>query len=403
MKKQKKSKKSYSVGHIHWAFTPVIGGVETHLKILLSEMKNYGHKIALLTADSQGRPKKEKIGGIDVYRTPLLNLDLLLEKEAKNGDIDLKKLYLDFIERIKADIIHVHNMHYFSKKHIKVLEKICARKGIPIVLTAHNVWDDGMYLDIVKSVNWSHIIAVSHYIKRELWGIGINENKITAIHHGIDTDIYRPGVRADRILRKYPILKGKRIIFHPARISLAKGCDVSVKAMNIVRRHLKDTVLVLAGSKNIVDWNERQHKDIEYIKELILKLGMEKQVVIDSFDQREMVELYNLSEAALYPSTAQEPFGLTMLESQACGVPIIVTYSGGMIEVIHDKINGFVVPTGDFSQVAYRIMFLLGDTEMRKKMGRTGRDIVRYHYTKEMMVERNIEIYRKVMGEKTDF
>jgi len=397
-----KKGKKYRVAHIHWAFEPVIGGVETHLKILLPEIKKRGHGVCLLTADVKGRPAKEVIEGIPVYRTPYLNLDLLLKMESMEIEKNLKDLYNEFIMETKPGIIHVHNMHYFSKVHIKMLEYVAKQKGIPVVLTAHNVWDDNLYLDIVKSVSWDHIIAVSHYIKRELWGIGIDDEKITAVHHGIDTNIYRPGIKPVRIMKKYPQLKGKRVVFHPARMSLAKGCDVSVKAINLVKKHYKNVMLVLAGTKNIIDWNATQHKDIKYVMRLIKNFKLEKNVLIEAFNQQEMVELYNISEVALYPSTAQEPFGLTMLESQACGVPIIVTFSGGMTEVIHDKINGFVVPTGDFAQIGFRIMFMLGDHGLRKKMGRTGREIVRVHYTKEMMVERNIEVYNKVMGEKVD-
>jgi len=396
-------KKKYSIGHIHWAYDPIIGGVETHLKILLPEIIKSGHRVSLLTADYKGKPQEEKAAGFSIFRTPYLNLDLLLKMESKDIETNLKALYRNYIDRIKADIIHVHNMHYFSKVHIKTLEYVCKQKGIPLILTAHNVWNDNMYLDIINDIGWEHIIAVSHYIKRELWGIGIDEAKITAIHHGIDTSLYRPGIKPSRVMKKFPQLKGKRVIFHPARMSLAKGCDISVKALNLVLKHYKDSFLVLAGTRKIVDWNATQHEDIIYVNKLIEAFGIQKNVLIDSFNQREMIELYNISQVALYPSTSQEPFGLTMLESQACGIPIIVTHSGGMTEVIHDKINGYVVPVGDFSQAAFRIMFLLGDDRLRLQMGRTGREIARFNYTKELMAFRNVEIYRKAMGEKVDF
>lgn len=390
--------KKLSVGHIHWAYEPIIGGVETHLKILLPDLVKRGIKVGLLTSSVEGYPNQEKKDGIHIYRTPYLNLDFLVKMKTNELKNNLIRVYIDFINELKPDILHVHNFHYFSKTHIKTLEYIAKDRDIPIILTAHNVWNDNLFLQIIYDVDWSHIIAVSHYIKRELWGFGIREDKITVIHHGIDINLYRPGVDTKKILKKYSQLKGKKVVFHPARVSLAKGGDISIKAMNLVRRHFKDAFLVLAGNKNIIDWNGAQQEDFIYMSNLIKRFKMEKNILVDAFNREEMIQLYNLAKVSLYPSTAQEPFGLTMLESQACGTPIIVTKSGGMPEVIHDKINGIVIQREDFSQLAFSIIYLLGDDELRKRLGDTGREIVCLHYNKELMVNSNIKIYEKVLN-----
>ena len=87
-----------------------------------------------------------------------------------------------FINQTKPDCVHVHNMQYFSKIHALAIQKICAKKGIAVILTAHNVWDDNLFFDLTKKVKWSHIIAVSHFIKREIIGIGYKHRNITVIH-----------------------------------------------------------------------------------------------------------------------------------------------------------------------------------------------------------------------------
>jgi len=174
-----------------------------------------------------------------------------------------------FIEETKPDIIHTHNMHYFSEVHIRILEGLAKKKGIPLILTAHNVWDDILFLELIHKIDWSHIIAVSHFIKREIIGVGIDDTRITVIHHGVDEDKFNPGLKSDSILKKFPRLKGRKIIFHPARIGLAKGCDTSIKAINLVREDYPDVMLVLAGSKNIIDWGLTQQKDIAYLVSLI--------------------------------------------------------------------------------------------------------------------------------------
>ena len=93
---------------------------------------------------------------------------------------------------------------------------------------------------------------------------------------------------------------------------------------------------------------------------------IEENVLIDMYTLDEVRALYELSEVCLYPSTAAEPFGLTMLEAMAMEKPMIVTNMGGMPEVIRDGINGFIVPVRDFEMLAAKICQLLEDEKLLK-------------------------------------
>ncbi|MFA7272210.1 MAG: glycosyltransferase family 4 protein, partial [Candidatus Omnitrophota bacterium] len=244
---------------------------------------------------------------------------------------------------------------------------------------------------------WTHIIAVSHFIKKEIIGIGIDDRKITAIHHGIDQNEFHPKVDTKKILKKYPQLKNKRIVFHPARIGLAKGCDTSIKAINLVKQKYPDIMLVLAGSKNIIDWGETQQKDIAYLVNLIKHFKLEKNCLIDAYSLEEMNGLYAVSDICIYPSSCGEPFGLTMLEAMATAKPMIVTNSGGMPEVINDGINGYVIPVRDFELLAAKINNLLGDKKLRDRLGYTGRQMVESQYSKERITKDILSVYKKFL------
>jgi len=232
----------------------------------------------LLTGSIEGEKARTQYQGVEVHRTPLMDLNWLYKRGLSGLEEEIKKTFHSFLEENKPDIVHVHNMHYFSQGHIKALEKLCKERRIPLILTAHNVWDDILFLELTHNIDWDKIIAVSHFIKKEIIGIGIDDKKITVVHHGVDQDRFTPGVETKSILNKYPQLKGKKVIFHPARIGLAKGCDFSIKAMNIVRQKDPNIMLVLAGSKNIIDWGDTQQKDIAYLVDLIKHFGMEDNV-----------------------------------------------------------------------------------------------------------------------------
>ena len=63
-----------------------------------------------------------------------------------------------FLDRTRPDLIHAHNMHYFSAIHAQALDSYAKRNRIPLVLTAHNVWDDGEFLDLTLDINWTQTL-----------------------------------------------------------------------------------------------------------------------------------------------------------------------------------------------------------------------------------------------------
>jgi len=399
-KKGRKTKKKnkLNISHIHWGFPPVIGGVETHLDIILPAMSRAGHNVSILTGSFEGYKGYYKYKGIDIYRAPIMELNWLSQRGINGLEKEIRQNFRMFMDRTHPDVLHVHNMHYFSKPHTRILEEMANRRKIPLILTAHNVWDDNLFLDLTRNYKWEKIIAVSHFIKRELIGIGVDDRKIAVIHHGIDEKLYKPNVRISSILRKYPILKNRsRVIFHPARMGLAKGCDVSIKALRLVREKHPDVLLILAGTRNIIDWASTQQKDIAYMVNLIEYFNLRDNVLIDAFRLEDMPALYSMSNVCLYPSTSSEPFGLTMLEAMAAGKPMVVTDAGGMPEIIKDGINGFVIPIKNFEMLASRILQLLDDDRLNRRFGYTGREIVEQYYTSDIVTRNILMLYDKVL------
>ena len=383
--------------HVHWGFPPMIGGVETHLTILLPELVRMGHRVRLLTGSYAGEKETDVYDGVQVHRMPLFDLNWLVKRGLEGLEPDLRKIYTEEIRTVRPDIIHAHNMHYFSEPHARILDQISQENGIPLVLTAHNVWDDTLFLRLSREIRWSHIIAVSHYIRMELLGIGIDDSRTTTVHHGLDLSKYRPNRKPVEVLKRFPQLEGRSVVFHPARLGMAKGCDVSIKAMRVVLERFPEAMRVLAGSKNIIDWAVSQEKDVAYFIDLIRILGIQDNVLIDVFRLEEMPDLYALSKVVVYPSSQAEPFGLTLLESLASARPIVVTRMGGMPEIIQDEISGYVIPHRDFEALANRLILLLEDTRLRHRLGETGRQIVEQTYTKEIMTRQHLSVYDLVL------
>lgn len=388
------------IAMFHWGFPPIIGGVETHLTMLCPELVRKGHKVLLLTSTIEEMEGiEDNYEGTYIKRTPLMDLNWLYKRGLEDIEDKVEEVFADFIEKSRPDIIHAHNMHYFSQAHAKILEKLARKKGAPLVLTAHNVWDNILFLNLTLDISWDAVIAVSEFIAKELISIGVSKRKITVVYHGIDTKKFSPG-NPKSIFKEYPILKNKRVFFHPARTGLAKGSDISIKALRIIKKTIPNVILILAGTKHIIDWGASQQKDLAYIVQLVRRFGLEKNTFMDVFTREEMPELYQASEFAIYPSSVGEPFGLTMLEAMACARPMIVTNCGGMPEVVKDGVNGFVVKARDYKALADRCITLFQDEALKNSLAQTGREIVEQKYTKEIMAENTLAVYRKLLGKK---
>ncbi|KUK14705.1 MAG: Glycosyl transferase, group 1 [bacterium 42_11] len=391
------------IAMIHWAFFPIIGGTETHLALLCPELVKLGHDVSLLTGAVDGTPEKEVWKGVTIKRTPLLNINSLINENIEEKYEEIRETFEEFLSDFQPDIVHAHNMHYFSYTHAKALQEICKSYNCPLILTAHNEWKDELWQKICTlSSNWNRIIAVSHYIRQELIVSGYPANRTHVVYHGIDLEMFHPPKLAEiyRILKDYPTLKNRRVIFHPARLRRGKGCDLSIRAMDILRREFPDAILVLAGNtKNIVDTEGKGDTERDYIYKLIEELELEEHVYISSFHWSEIPKIYMIADVCIYPSTSQEPFGLVLLESMATAKPIIVSRSGGMTEIVKPGFNGFVVDRGDYEGLARYISFLLKNPEIAEEIGLNGRQYVEENFTIEALIQNTLQVYESALKE----
>ena len=389
------------IAQLHWGFPPIIGGVETHLVFILPELAKMGHEVSLLTGSADDSPEHFDFNGVKVYRTQYYDLNWLFKSGFQEVDDNVYEVTYEYLNKAKPDVIHVHNMHFFSRYHIRTVEDYAIKHQIPLILTAHNSWNEKIFLDLTCKIAWDKIVSISKYITRELMAIGVPEEKIATLWHGIDSRQFSSREPSKKILEDHPVLKGKKnIVFHPARMGLAKGCDITIEAFRLVKEEIKDAFLLMSGSGNIIDWGLSQNKDIAFFMSLIKHLGLENSVYINTFDiKSEMPNLYNLAKVVVYPSSVEEPFGLTMLEAMASAKPIIVTNSGGMPEIIQDDVNGYVVPKRNHVALAEKIIRLMKDDQLNAKLGKQGRKIIEAKYTKAIYAQNLVKVYEEALAQ----
>jgi glycosyltransferase involved in cell wall biosynthesis len=88
-----------------------------------------------------------------------------------------------------------------------------------------------------------------------------------------------------------------------------------------------------------------------------------------------------------------ELLGLTLLESMACGTPVICTEVGSMPELVDDGVTGFVVPPNDPLALRDRIDYLRQNSDLAQQMGQAAREKVLNHFTWEAVAKHCLAIY----------
>lgn len=392
------------VAMLHWAFPPVIGGVETHLVLLGPQLVKRGWDVSLLTGAPDGVSSQQEWDEMRVFRTPLMDLNSLSPESMRERRDEIRREIMSFLDRCEPDLIHAHNMHYFSYEHTRILVELKEKMGIPLLLTAHNVWDDELWGEMLSFADqWDGVIAVSHYIKKELVASGYPAERVDVVHHGIDLRRFRPweAEEKEEIYKKFPVLKGRRVIFHPARLSYDKGSHLAVRALREVKKAFPDVLLVLAGTEKTVDWDRIRDQQVKEIMGMIEDFDLKENVWIQFFSWDEMPQIYQAADVCIYPSCFEEPFGIAVIESMASGRPIIASRAGGMPEIIQDGVSGLLITKGSYRELEERLVALLEDPELVQKLVKNGLKRVESEFSLEKMVERTEAVYRRLVADRS--
>lgn len=132
------------------------------------------------------------------------------------------------------------------------------------------------------------------------------------------------------------------------------------------------------------------------LEEISKKLELSDKIFFRGYISNELVpDALNEMDIFVAPSI-NESFGVAAVEAMACELPVIVSNADGLKEVVENNKTGFIVETKNSKAIAEKIKLLINEKELRKKIGKEGRERVKELYDWEKNVEKMLDIYRKI-------
>jgi D-inositol-3-phosphate glycosyltransferase len=222
------------------------------------------------------------------------------------------------------------------------------------------------------------VFVISHYVQSRL-ADELGADKVIFGAPGVDTDFYVPTeYRPDG-----PILSVGR--FADPR----KNVPLLFRAYQLLRQARPNSPnLVLAGD------TAPTASDMD----LAAELGITEHLEIDRAVSLERLrELYQSASMFLLTSN-EEGLGIVILEAMACGVPVLSTRCGGPETSVVDGVTGFLTPIDDARSMADRIMHLLAEPELSRRMGTAGRVRVEEEFSLAATGRRYLEKYDQLLA-----
>ena len=290
---------------------------------------------------------------------------------------------------IDADIVHLHTWYTHLGGIVAKLNY-----GIPLVLTVHSLeplrpwkrdqlgggYDFSCWVEKTAIEMADAVIAVSGETKRDILRLfNVDAEKVHVIYNGIDLEEYKP-VRSTDALTRYGIDPSVPFVLFVGRITRQKGIVHLVNAIQhmdpgfqvVLCAGAPDTPEIALEMKAAVEAARAKRANIFWIEEMVNKSTV--------------YELYSHAAVFCCPSI-YEPFGIINLEAMACETPVVASAVGGIKEVVLPGETGYLVPLAQMEEspfepvhpdqfsrdLAERINELMGDAELRERMGKAGR------------------------------
>ncbi|MFG2144370.1 glycosyltransferase family 4 protein [Streptomyces sp. NPDC048696] len=396
---------------------PFCGGQGVYVRHLSRELARLGHSVEVIGAQpypvlDEGVPLTE-LASLDLYRSP----DPFRTPK--------KDEYRDWVDALEVATMWTGGFPEPLTFSLRARRHLAARKGefdvvhdnqtlgygllgdlgAPLVTTIHHPITVDRQLELDAAEDWKRrssvrrwygftrmqkrvarrlpsVLTVSGSSQREIVEhLGVREDRISVVHIGADTDLWSP----DPSVAEVP---GRIVTTSSADVPL-KGLVFLVEALAKVRAERPDAHLVVVGKR----------AEDGPVAQAIEKYGLGDAIrFVKGITDAELVDLVRSAQVSCVPSL-YEGFSLPAAEAMATGTPLLATTGGAIPEVAGpDGETCLAVAPGDPEALAAGLVRLLGDPELRARLGTAGRERVLDRFTWARAAQGTVELYRSAIA-----
>ncbi|MGW0207237.1 glycosyltransferase family 4 protein [Streptomyces sp. NPDC003233] len=404
---------------------PFCGGQGVYVRHLSRELARLGHRVEVI--GSQPYPVLDE-GYPHLTLTELPSLDLYRQPDPFRTPG--REEYRDWIDALEVATMWTGGFPEPLTFSLRARRHLRARRGefdvvhdnqtlgygllgdigAPLVTTIHHPITVDRRLELDAAEGWQRrysvrrwysftrmqkrvsrrlpsVLTVSGSSKQEIVDhLGVSDDRVHVVHIGADTDLFAPNPAV-------PEVPGRIVTTSSADVPL-KGLVFLVEALAKVRTEHPAAHLVVVGKR----------PEEGPVAAAIERYGLEGAVeFVKGISDAELVDLIRSAEVACVPSL-YEGFSLPAAEAMATGTPLLATTGGAIPEVTgRDGETCLAVPPGDAGALAAGLGRLLGDRELRVRLGRAGRERVLRHFTWARAAEGTVAHYREAIARAARF
>lgn len=284
------------------------------------------------------------------------------------------------ISTIRPDLIYINGARAFIP-----MTFVASFSKIPVIWHIHVLFQDKLtrflfnLLGKFKVVK--KIICVSRIARNQF---PLLLKKSVVIYNGVDIKKYFPSRSlAEDIKKEFSLKEKEKLVGVVGALVAEKGHEEFIKAAKIVTSDFSDARFLIVG-----DVNSDEKSYIWKLRNLVKKLSLQDKVIFTGF-RRDIPEIMNALTINCVTSIASfEACPMVILESMACGTPIVGSRLGGTEELIEDGKNGFLYEPRNIKELAEKILFLLKNSEKYSRISRYARKTVEERFNREIFVRK---------------
>ena len=233
----------------------------------------------------------------------------------------------------------------------------------------------------------SRVLTFSECARRSvIEDFGIDDNKVVTVYAGAN-------------LKELPTFEkdySKKTILFVGKDFDRKGGPTLIKAFKEIKKEVRDAKLIIVSDPNL-NLPSKMHTIFDFFginpSKSMIKLS--DLTIKGNVSYEELIQLYKDASIFAMPSI-QENFGHVFLEAMAYKTPCIGSTADAMPEIIEDGKTGLLAPPNDHKQLAEKLILLLEDETLMKRMGEHGRKRVEKHFTWDLVVDRMTEQFDEI-------